>query len=233
MPTALPTEVDGRALFGRQGRPERLERVVEPGLGRPDGDVEGIGQLARSEADVEGQNQDGSLGRRQATKSRSSWSRSASSFARSSSAGSLGRTVFSVRHRRRWRPISAQERTTIRWSQASNRSTSRNVGRSRQARTSASWVHPARDRRRAGSVERWRRVDRRHRRPGQRRPHGLRFAPGRRGPPATPRSLPWATDLVALHPTAERNLRRFILRHQDAPGVAQRRAERGPEAFPD
>ena len=66
---ALPTSSIGERSSAARARPERLDRVVEPGLGGPDRDFEGIGQLARSQAEVERENEDRSLSRRQATKS--------------------------------------------------------------------------------------------------------------------------------------------------------------------
>ena len=49
---------DRGPLFGGHDRPERLDGVVEPGLGGPDGDLESFGRLARSQADVEIQDED-------------------------------------------------------------------------------------------------------------------------------------------------------------------------------
>jgi aminoglycoside phosphotransferase len=49
------------ALVGSDCCPERFDGVMQPGLGRPDGDAQGFGRLARRETDMEVQHQDRSL----------------------------------------------------------------------------------------------------------------------------------------------------------------------------
>ena len=114
MPFGPPAGAVRGSLVGLDGRPERLDGVVEPGLGGPDGDLESVGRLARRQAEVEVQDQDRPLRVAQATEAPFELVAIGERRARSGSAGSFGTTVISARHRRRWRPMSAQARTISR-----------------------------------------------------------------------------------------------------------------------
>jgi hypothetical protein len=55
--------------LGRTGRPKPLDSVMEPGVGGRDRDLQGVGRLARRQADAEAQDQDRPLDVVQATES--------------------------------------------------------------------------------------------------------------------------------------------------------------------
>ena len=61
MPSILLCGTDRQALVGRDRDAERIDGVVESGLGGPDGDVECLGCFCRREPDVVRQNEDGLL----------------------------------------------------------------------------------------------------------------------------------------------------------------------------
>ncbi len=122
--------------------PHRRERVVEPGLGRAEGDAQGGRDFGQRHPQEVVQGDDRSLtrieprgGRRRGARGRRGRRR------RPAPRENRGASDLDLDGRRRRRRARSRQAFTVsRYSQASNRSGSRNPGRSRQARMSASWT---------------------------------------------------------------------------------------------